>query len=41
MQSLLHVTTILSIVLIVGSLFLKETHATRIWDEVSEGAPSC
>ena len=25
-----------AVTLVVGSLFLKETHATRIWDEVSE-----
>jgi MFS family permease len=25
-----------AVTLIVGSLFLKETHATRIWDEISE-----
>jgi MFS family permease len=25
-----------AITLVVGSLFLKETHATRIWDEISE-----
>jgi hypothetical protein len=24
--------------LVVGSLFLKETHATRIWDEIDENA---
>jgi MFS family permease len=27
-----------AITLVVGSLFLKETHATRIWDEVGENA---
>jgi MFS family permease len=29
-----------AITLVVGSLFLKETHATRIWDEVGENAGS-
>jgi len=29
---------ICAITLVVGSLFLKETHATRIWDEVGETA---
>ena len=27
-----------AITLVVGSVFLKETHATRIWDEVGENA---
>ncbi len=28
--------TVCAITLVVGGLFLKETHATRIWDEISE-----
>jgi hypothetical protein len=31
---------ICAITLVVGSLFLKETYATRIWDEVGEDAAS-
>jgi len=32
--------TVAAITLVVGSLLLKETHGTRIWDEVKQGPKS-
>ena len=37
-SSVLLTVACIAITLVVGSLYLKETRATRIWDEVGENA---